>query len=252
MSEPLPPAGHAVPGARRRVAANDQPRRGARVAFGLALVVAAAWTAWSYLTGGIVSALVAAAADGGQSLDLIRAQIARAGVFGPIVYVAAVIVEVVVAPLPGTLLYAPGGAVFGGGVGGTLSLVGNVIGAMTAAAIARMLGGRVAAWVEGSALNRHAERVRARSVLVIALLRINPFTSCDLVSYAAGLVRVPVWKVGAGTLLGMAPLCYAQAYAAEAILARLPGSGLILLASALAYMLIVVWLIVRAPGRPRP
>ncbi len=43
---------------------------------------------------------------------------------------------------------------------------------------------------------------------IIFLLRLNPLTSSDLVSYAAGATRMPVWKVMLGTLCGMAPLCW--------------------------------------------
>jgi uncharacterized membrane protein YdjX (TVP38/TMEM64 family) len=224
----------------------------------LAFVGLASWAVWSYAVGGVVGGLFEAAADGERSLAWLRAYVDRAGVFGPLAYVGAVTVEVVVAPLPGTLLYAPGGAIFGGGLGGTLSLAGNVIGAMLAAAIARLLGRRITDRLEHSDLQRHASRVRERSLLIIALLRVNPFTSSDLVSYAAGLVGVSIWRVGTGTLIGMAPLCYAQAYAAETIFARVPGSGLILIGSGLVYAGLVVWLLVRParrrrgaiPGRP--
>ena len=46
-------------------------------------------------------------------------------------------VEVVVAPIPGTMLYAPGGVIFGGFLGGLLSLAGNVIGAGIACRLMR-------------------------------------------------------------------------------------------------------------------
>jgi uncharacterized membrane protein YdjX (TVP38/TMEM64 family) len=90
-----------------------------------------------------------------------------------------------------------------------------------------------------------AARVRERGVLVVLLLRINPLTSSDLVSYAAGLAGVRVWRVALGTTFGMAPLCYAQAYASEWIFRVLPGSGLILLALAGAYVVAVFYLLFR-------
>jgi uncharacterized membrane protein YdjX (TVP38/TMEM64 family) len=215
----------------------------------LILVAIGTWALWSWQTGGIVAALFNAASDSERSLEALRAALARAGPFGPLAYVLAVTIEVVVAPLPGTLLYAPGGAIFGGGLGGTLSLIGNVAGAMLATTIARLLGHRVTERLEHSQLQRYAERIRARGLLIITLLRINPLTSSDLVSYAAGLVGVPVWRVGVGTLIGMAPLCYAQAYAAETIFRWIPGSGLVLLALGVGYVTVVVLFIVRQAGR---
>jgi hypothetical protein len=47
----------------------------------------------------------------------------------------------------------------------------------------------------------------------------------------------------------MAPLCYAQAYAAETIFRWIPGSGLVLLALGVGYVTVVVLFIVRQAGR---
>ena len=53
----------------------------------------------------------------------------RSGVAAPLAYVGFVTVKAVVAPIPGTMLHAPGGVIFGGFLAGLLSLAGNVIGA---------------------------------------------------------------------------------------------------------------------------
>ena len=50
---------------------------------------------------------------------------------------------------------------------------------------------------------------------LVFLLRLNPLTSSDLVSYAAGLTHLPTWQLMLATLAGMAPLCFAQAYFAD-------------------------------------
>ena len=55
------------------------------------------------------------------------------------------------------------------------------------------------------------------------LLRLNPLTTSDLVSYAAGVAGVPAWKVALGTLVGLAPWCYLQAYFAEQVFEVVPG-----------------------------
>src|SRR5690606_35100276 len=87
--------------------------------------------------------------DGG--IDRLRSLVLSAGAMAPVVYVLAVAVEVVLAPIPGVLLYAPGGAIFGGWWGGTLSLVGNIIGAAVAAWIGATFGGGL---FEGSSMTR--------------------------------------------------------------------------------------------------
>jgi uncharacterized membrane protein YdjX (TVP38/TMEM64 family) len=211
----------------------------------LAITTMVAWGLWSYATGGLMFVLVQAASHGEDAVAQLRTLVLSAGAFAPLVYVAAVTIEVVLAPIPGTLLYAPGGAIFGGWWGGTLSLAGNVSGAALATWLASMFGTRVLAARDWPRLAEIGERVRRRGILVVLLLRINPLTSSDLVSYAAGLAGVPVWRVAVGTAVGMAPLCYAQAFAAEWIFRVLPGAGVILLVSAIAYVLVVGLLLIK-------
>lgn len=209
----------------------------------------AGWAVWSYIHAGVVYAFVTAATDNERSLEVIRAAVESAGVFAPAVYVAAVVLEVLIAPLPGTLLYAPGGAIFGGFLGGSLSLAGNVIGASGAAWLASRFGPRILGHSERPRLESIAARVRRRGIVVVALLRVNPLTSSDLVSYAAGLVGVRVWRVALGTFLGMAPLCYAQAYASEWILRAVPGSGLLVVTFGVVYLVVIIWLLARPSAR---
>lgn len=226
----------------------DRARRWAALA---ALAVVAALAFRSYQSGGLLFALADATRDGAHSIEVLRAYLATWGALGPLAYVLLVVVEVLVAPLPGTLLYAPGGALFGGFVGGSLSLAGNVAGAALACLIARFWREPLARSLDSETLAAVGERLRARGLWLILLLRLNPLTSSDLVSYAAGLVGIPAWKVAVGTLAGMAPLCYAQAYLAEGLFQVLPGSLWIVLAFGLGYAAAVIWLIVRM-GRRQP
>ena len=226
----------------------------ARRSVGLAAVLAAigllAW--WSYGSGGFVFALLETTSHGSDSLAVLRDYLAAWGALGPVIYVLLVIVEVLVAPIPGTLLYAPGGAIFGGFLGGSLSLAGNVIGAGLATVIARFWRDPIDRTLGSEGFRSFRDALAARGLWLILLLRINPLTSSDLVSYAAGLVGIPVWKVVVGTLVGMAPLCYAQAYLADRFLRVLPGSGLVVMGLAIAYAAAVVWIVVkRRPGESR-
>jgi len=173
----------------------------------------------------------------------VRAIVASWGPLAPIVYTIAVIVEVVVAPIPGTFLYAPGGAIFGGFLGGTLSLVGNVAGAAIACVIGRFVGERAVGNAAATArFQRYRDLMQQRGIWIVLVLRINPLTSSDFVSYAAGVAGVPAWKVAAGTLIGMAPLCYVQAYFAQRVFEIVPGRFLVLGG---AILLAVLFLVVR-------
>ena len=75
---------------------------------------------------------------------------------------------------------------------------------------------------------------------LIFFLRLNPITSSDLVSYAAGLTRIPVTTVMLATGLGMAPLCFAQAYFAESMLQAFPKLIYLLTALCIVYFLFVI------------
>jgi uncharacterized membrane protein YdjX (TVP38/TMEM64 family) len=215
----------------------------------LLLVVAMlVWAVASYLSGGFV-ALVMSGDSGdahqGTWVQQVRDVVNQWGPLAPVIYTAIVVVEVVVAPIPGPLLYAPAGAIFGAWMGGTLSLIGNVIGAASACVLGGMLGERFARRAgDGSKLSRYREQLKARGLWLVLLLRANPMTSSDLVSYAAGLAGVPVWKVAVGTLVGMAPLCYLQAYFAQRIFEVLPGP--VLAASTLLVVAIVLIMALRA------
>jgi uncharacterized membrane protein YdjX (TVP38/TMEM64 family) len=199
-----------------------------------------AGAAFSYLTSGFVYVLTSGSADHGPWIERVREAAAAWGPLAPLVYVLVVVVEVVVAPIPGALLYAPGGAIFGGFVGGTLSLVGNVIGAALACAVGNLLGDRILAKQRTNPeFHQYRERLRDRGIWVVSLLRANPLTSSDLVSYAAGIAGVPPWKVAVGTL-GMAPLCYLQAYFAEQIFTLIPGWILIVCGLILVTIVLVM------------
>jgi len=213
----------------------------------LAFALAIAGAVWSYMAGGTVRVLVDSAgslAGSGQTLAALRAALDRWGSLAPVVYVAAVVIEVLVAPIPGTILYAPAGALFGGLLGGTLSLIGNTIGAAIACGVGSALGeGALARRIDGTKLAAYRAAIQERGLWVVLILRINPLTSSDLVPYLAGAVGVPIWRVALGTFVGMAPLCFAQSYLAEQIFEILPGAVYVLVATGIIYVLaLVIWL----------
>jgi uncharacterized membrane protein YdjX (TVP38/TMEM64 family) len=207
------------------------------------ITLIAAWGVWSYRSGGLFRLLIAG--DLQTAMTSLRAYVLSWGALAPLIYVLAVTIEVLVAPLPGTLLYAPAGAIFGGFWGGTLSLIGNVAGAAGAAFIGRALGEE---WVSRKlARGDHTplkERILARGVWVIVLLRANPFTSSDIVSYLAGAIGMRVRDVALGTL-GMAPLCYLQAYLSQTLFDVLPGGVWVLVGAGVAYLAVVLWLLLK-------
>lgn len=194
-----------------------------RILFTLLLMAVMWGVAWSYRAGGIMNVLLDPQIESATRLVQVQDYFRTWGPAAPGAYLVVVILEVIVAPIPGTLLYLPGGLIFGWLVGGAMSLAGNVLGAGIACQITRAIGRqRIERYLERPTLQKYLTVIEARGLWIVLLLRINPFTSSDLISYAAGLTRIPVWKVMAGTLFGMGPLCFVQAYFSQEIFTAFP------------------------------
>lgn len=201
---------------------------------------------WSWSSEGILYQLTDPQVDAAGRIEVLKDYFNSFGVFSPLVYFVFVTIEVVVAPIPGLMLYAPGGIIFGPGLGGALALAGNVAGAGIACMMTRTLG---ATWLtrffDSQAVEKVQTVIERRGGWLIVLLRLNPLTSSDIVSYAAGFTRVPVWKVMASTALGMAPLCFAQAWLADGLLTQFPKLIYPLLILCAVYVVAVVWVLRR-------
>lgn len=201
--------------------------------------------AWSWWSQGIAYDLVRTDLGAPEKIQLLRAFFASCGPVAPFVYFAMVTIEVVIAPIPGLMLYAPGGAIFGPFIGGILSLAGNVVGAGIACLLARSLRPR---WMDDLLSSEKAmdlqSRLEQHGGWYIFFLRLNPLTSSDLVSYAAGFTRIPLTKVMLATFAGMAPLCFAQAYLAVSLLDAFPQL-IYFLTAALALYLVIAILVIR-------
>ena len=194
-----------------------------RILSALLLVVVLSGVAWSYRTGGIMRVLLDPQIESPTRLAQIQDYFRGWGPVAPAVYLLVVVVEVILAPIPGTLLYLPGGLIFGWLVGGSMSLAGNVLGSGIACQIMRTTGRqRIERYLERPTLQKYLAVIETRGLWIVFLLRLNPFTSSDLVSYAAGLTRIPIWKVMTGTFAGMAPLCFVQSYFSQEIFTAFP------------------------------
>ena len=224
---------------------SNQSRSGLAIMFGVAIVMMAV-TAWSWQSEGLVFDLLRTDQTAAWKVEQLQQFFEACGPLAPIVYVAFVTIEVVVAPIPGLMLYAPGGVVFGGFVGGLLSLVGNVLGAGIACGITRSIG---STWLTRvfpkDSLENAQQELDRRGSWLSFLLRVNPLTSSDLVSYAAGFTRIPIGKVMLATMFGMAPLCFAQAWLAESLFVAYPELLYPLLAAGIVYVIMIVVVIRR-------
>lgn len=202
--------------------------------------------AWSYGTQGLVFDLLRSDWNAEQRVERLKSFFHDCGPWAPVAYTGFVTLEVVVAPIPGLMLYAPGGLIFGPWLGGALALLGNALGSGVACVLARSVSSR---WVEDSCSAPSSQRLQCalerRGSWLIFLLRLNPLTSSDLLSWVAGLTRIPVWQVMLATGLGMAPLCFGQSWLSDQLFTRLPQLIYPLLAAGVLYIAVVIVILQR-------
>jgi len=146
----------------------------------------------------------------------IRAIVAGAGVWGPIIYILLQAAQIVLAPVPGQFVTLAAGRLFGPVWGFVYSLVGTVLGASVTFWLGRLLGRPVVELLVGAdELARWERRWRPDRPVLWFLVLLLPVP--DAVFYLAGLTAIR-WP----------------AFLLAAVLGRAPG---LLLASAFGYVL---------------
>jgi len=202
--------------------------------------------AGSWLSDGIAFQLIRSDITGAERVACLQQFFREAGIWAPAVYVLFVTIEVIVAPIPGVMLYAPGGLIFGPWLGGLLALTGNVFGSGISCGLTRSFG---AAWLHRIGSTDSIERLQSvlerRGGRLIVMLRLNPLTSTDLVSYAAGFTRIPIRNVMLSTGIGMAPLCFAQSWLSDSVFNKWPQLLWPLLILSAAYLIVVTVVVAR-------
>ncbi len=142
--------------------------------------------------------------------ERIQRTIDGAGAFAPLVYLALLVVQAVVAPLPAPAVAIAGGYTFGVVEGFLLTWAGSLAGGVISFSISRLFG---RGFLEGSGrvgrLDRYLEE---HGVALIFVLRLIPLVSFDAISYAAGLSSIRFRGFFAATALGMLPGTFAFVY----------------------------------------
>lgn len=161
--------------------------------------------------------------------------IGRFGVLGPVAYILLLTATIVIPPLPSVPVDIAGGLAFGVVLGTVYTLMGAMIGGTFNFYVARWTGRGVLE----RRLGRHAvEQIDAymdrMGVRLIVATRLIPLFDYDLVSYAAGLTRMPFRSYALATLAGLVLPVVAIVYVGHTLLSH-PGR------SAAAFAALVVW-----------
>lgn len=153
----------------------------------------------------LAAVVVGVAAMGWGGVAGVRAEVAAAGAWAPLLFVALQGV-VTITPLPRTVFTVAAGVLFGAVWGLLLTITGTALAALAAYGLVR--------WVGGPLVARHEHRrgfawVRARldrsGLLAVVSLRLIPMVPFSVLNYAAGVARVRLVPYLVGTVLGVLP-----------------------------------------------
>jgi uncharacterized membrane protein YdjX (TVP38/TMEM64 family) len=147
----------------------------------------------------------------------LRAYLRGFGLWAPLVSAGLVQLQALVAPLPSFPLTYANGLLFGTWWGGVLSWTSILLSALLCFGLARLFGRPlVERFVSPAALAWADRHVAGYGAFAIFLGRLIPFTSFDLLSYAAGLTPMRVGPFVLATGLGMTPWIFLTAAFADA------------------------------------
>lgn len=141
----------------------------------------------------------------------LRVWIANLGAWGPFGVVALMTLAILVSPIPSAPIAMAAGAAYGHGWGTLYVLLGAEAGALAAFGLARLLGGAALSRWLGKRLPGLSGSQNALMGIVFAS-RLLPFISFDLISYAAGLTPLSVWRFALATLAGIVPASFILAH----------------------------------------
>lgn len=159
---------------------------------------------------GLLAVLLVVRSAGGLSRDAIARMVADAGPWGPVAFVALYAV-LTVAMVPGSIITAAGGVLFGALAGTALSVTGATAGAVAAFLLSRRLGREQVEQLAGERIGRFDAWLERRGFSAVLYLRLIPVFPFNVANYVVGVTAVDFRAYTLATALGMIPGAYAFA-----------------------------------------
>ncbi len=160
--------------------------------------------------------------------ESVKALVAGAGPWGPVLIVALMCLAVVASPLPSAPIAVAAGAAYGHWLGAAYVAAGSVAGATLAFLIARYLGRTAVRRFLGDDLERGLFGSQNALMLIVFVSRLMPFISFDAISYAAGLSALHLWRFVVATVAGILPASFVLAHlGAAAMEGDMRGAALV-------------------------
>jgi uncharacterized membrane protein YdjX (TVP38/TMEM64 family) len=128
------------------------------------------------------------------------------GWWTPLVSVLLMVLQSVLAPLPGSLIAAANGAIYGVWWGMLLSWVGGMAGGLVTYALGRWLDTVIAhRWKATPLRQRLTEVGVSRGFWIVLIARMTPIISLDFIGYLAGIARMPLISYTLANAIGIIP-----------------------------------------------
>jgi len=142
----------------------------------------------------------------------LRQFIVELGVAGPLAVIGLMTLAILVSPIPSAPIALAAGAAYGHTWGTAYIVLGAELGALAAFGLARLLGHDVVHRWFGDRLPNTRLRSQGALMAVVFASRLLPFISFDVVSYAAGLTTLTLWRFALATLAGILPASFLLAH----------------------------------------
>jgi uncharacterized membrane protein YdjX (TVP38/TMEM64 family) len=177
------------------------------------------------------------------------------GLWTPFVSVVLMVLQSVLAPLPGSLVAAANGAIYGVWWGTLLSWIGGMAGGLVTYALGRWFGGVLTQrWEETSFWQQLTDVSASRGFWIVLIARMTPIVSLDFIGYLAGIARMPLPSYTLANAIGIIPGMLAYALIGSELIQGHAMSWQIVLALILIVALFVAgrrWLQAEARGKKR-
>lgn len=207
------------------------------------LSAALLWGFWSFFQGQAVYDLFS------NDYTKFQEYLNGIGAWSWVVYVWLVMLEVLIAFIPGWFVYPVGGAIFGLWPTIILVTIGNLIGASVSFWIGRKWGTQLLHKFIAEKTTRQFDSYMDRhGILAVFLLKVNPVTSLDILNYVAGASPIKFWKFTIANILGILPMIIFSAVLGEETFRIAPQ---ILGVLALLAAIYIIWFFVTLPAKFR-
>lgn len=123
-----------------------------------------------------------------RDAESLQKYLENAGAWMPLLYILLQYLQVVVLPIPGIVSTVAGVALFGSFWAMIYSLIGIVLGSLTAFLIGRKLGNKAVSWMVGEeTLKKWQKKLKGKDNLFLTLMFLLPLFPDDVLCFIAGL-----------------------------------------------------------------